>query len=208
MSITLDDSSKAALPGGINIDLTKFLDYYELGGLPRFLFKRLLNKPLETLKKKSGRSKIIFLYVHTNEHFEFGCVNPSIILDATRGLVATYTDLTNDGGEATSVIKIEQVTEPVFHDMAFKDMEEVATVSLYQQDETNENARAWKDFKPLLPHLFTADLGKCDAMKKRLNSAEWKCLHEGLKQIPNVHEEGLYHVNLDSELTDQTYITE
>ncbi|GEM_PF-7100578 len=206
MSLTLDDRSQASLPGGLTVDLNKYLDYHGLESIFRWYYHRKLNYPMDELKRKASRSSIVYSYIHTCEHLKHGCINPSIVLDAHIGLVATYTDLTNDGGEATSVIKIMKIKKPVFFQMGFKSGEEIATVSLYQADENRLNARAWIDFEPLIPLLLCADYKECQRTKDRLGSAEWKCLYEGLKQVPNVSKPGLYYVSLDSDLTDQTYM--
>lgn len=205
MAITYDDTTVAAIPGGILIDKSKFLNYYKVGLLWKVYYSFILNSNLEKLSTKYPKDKIVQQWISLNEHFQFGCVNPSIIINKTRGIYATYTDLTNDGGASTPVIKIVQIHNSAFKQLDVNDNDNTVSVALYSQKRENLDARAWSDFKPLLPELFSTDKLACQSTKEKISESAWQCLHLGLAQIENKELPGLHHLELSNDLTQKAY---
>lgn len=205
MAITYDDTTIASLPGGIVIDKTKFLDYYNLRGLRRYYYSLILNSDLEKLNSKHSKNRVVRNWIRLNEHFEYGCANPTIIINKSRGIYATYKDLTNDGGESTPVIKIIQLKNSLLENLELKNNEKTVSVAMYYRKRDDVNARVWSDFEPLLPELFSVDKMACKVLQKRIKNPAWECLKIGLSQIENVEIPGVYHVKISSDLTENAY---
>ncbi len=205
MALTFDDSTIAAMPGGISIDKSKFLSYYKVRGLWKLYYSNILNKNLELLNEKYPKNAIVQEWIHLNEHFQFGCANPALIINKQKGIYAAYTDLTNDGGTSTPVIKIVQLKNNLIKKLDLNDLDKSVSVAMYYQKLEEMNSRAWNDFNPLLPELFTKDKSSCQKLKEKIKDEAWKCLDIGLSQIENKELPGLYHVKIAPDLTQNAY---
>ncbi len=205
MALTYDDSTIASIPGRIKIDKSKFLKFYQISGVSNLFYSMILNIKLDRLNKVFPRNSIIQQWINLNEHFEYGCANPSIIINRSKGIFATYTDLTNDGGDSTPVIKIVQLNKSDFDQLNLKDNEKIVTVSMYYRNHDMVNSRIWSDFKPLIPHLFSNNSSAIIALQEKLSDQAWECLKIGLNQIDKIEKQGLYHIILAEELTKNAY---
>jgi hypothetical protein len=205
MALTYDDTTTASLPGGIVIDKSKFLNYYNLRGLKRYYYSFILNSNLGKLNSKYPKDRVVQKWINLNEHFLYGCANPSIIINKSRGIYASYTDLTNDGGESTPVIKIIQLNNSSFKNLELNDNDKTVSVAMYFRKIEDVNARAWSDFEPLLPELFSVDKIACKMLQKKIKTPAWECLKIGLLQIENAEIPGLYHLKISNDLTHNAY---
>ena len=106
MSILLDDSTIASNPGKVDISITKFAKYYRIKRLNFLLLLIYSVLPERILAFICNYSKIAFWWVHTKEKFLHGCINPAIIIDRKKSLVAVYTNLAAYGIKPYPVIKI------------------------------------------------------------------------------------------------------
>ncbi len=205
MSHTLDDSSSASHPGQILISVDKFLTSSGVTGIKRKYYAYLFKKPVSKLPRILLSNRLIRKWIRTSEHFLHGCINPSIIINKDKGIIATYTDLNNDSTVPTSVIKITSSNLHLIEGMELSNGQKIPTVSLYYQNELDPGANAWKDFEPLAAYCFSDNFNECDQLLSRLEGNEWECLMEGLKQVDDSEKIGLYRVNLPLNLTDNTY---
>ncbi|MGD1848227.1 MAG: DUF3239 domain-containing protein [Salibacteraceae bacterium] len=136
----------------------------------------------------------VYDWISKKEQFRLGCLNPTVILDVQKGLIATSTNLTKDFGPATDVVKISKEKLHLIRGKHLKNGDRLPSIALYYPNTENPNATAWSDFNPLVPHCFSADLDHCDRLLDRLDEASWRKLFHGLSQIKDTTVEGLYHV--------------
>jgi hypothetical protein len=200
MSLTLDDSTQATHPGAIRISRRKFLEYNSVSGFSKMYYSIILLVPKRFILRLFKSDQIVYNWIHTCEQFEFGCVNPSVIINKEKGLIATFTNLTSFGDEPTPVIKISVEKLYLIENIALKNGQRISTVALYERDEDDIEADAWKDFFPIVPNCLTNDIAECNNSMEKLNQAAWKCLELGLKQVTSKETPGLYYVDLDKYL--------
>ena len=205
MGITYDDTTIAALPGGIIIDKTKFLIFFEITGIRKTVYSMILSSKLKFLNKIFPKNSVVQEWISLNEHFQYGCANPTIIINKSKGIYATYTDLTNDIGDSTPVIKIVQIKNSALKHMELRDGNKTVTVSMYFRHIGDPNARTWSDFEPLLPHVFSNNVSSILHLQEKIKAQAWECLKLGLEQIEDIEKTGLYHVKLLEDLTKNAY---
>lgn len=205
MAITYDDTTVASNPGGIKLDRTKFLHVHQITGTRKTMYHLLLKMKPGMLNKLFPNNPIIHNWISLSEQFLFGCANPTIIINESAGIYATYTDLTNDGGTATPVIKIVKMKRSEMAQHGLKNQEKTVTVAFYSRNLEHPNARSWADFNPVLPHLYSTDNAAIITLQKKIKAPAWECLQRGLTQIDNPEKPGLYHIQLPDELTKNAY---
>ena len=195
MSLIVGDSAKASRPGEINIDPGKFLDYFDVGGVKKIyylsLFKILSN---EVLIRRFENDTVIHNYIEKVEHFQLGCVNPSVVVNKSKGIIATYTNLANNSGAFVPVIKVTQERLDLVRNMPVFDGKKIATVSLYMGYEDQEQD-AWFDFEPYLPNCFTDDLSAYRHCFDRMEKKDWDNLDEAIGLLENPEDPGLYYIS-------------
>ncbi len=203
MSITLDDTTQASNPGGIIISKEKFFQYFEITGAKRALYNLIFKLSKSTLYRLFEGNNTVRAWIHTSEHLEFGCTNPSVIINPQKGLIATFTNLTSIGNKPTPVIKISREKLHLIQDKELKDGIRIASIALYYRGEPD--AKAWADFDPIVPHCFCTDTRPCDKKTESIHPNAWKCLETGLHQIENKEKAGLYYITLDKQLVNSAY---
>lgn len=205
MAITFDDTSVASHPGEIKISSRKFLDYFGIKGLRRIYYLGVFKMPLNSLNLLMKNNRIVHEWMEKTEQFKFGCLNPSMVIDSDKGIIATYTNLTNDGSVPTSVIKISSEKLHLVVGPKFVNGQKIPSVAFYYPNQENPNATSWSDFDPAVPHCFSDNNSACDKLLTRLNEKHWLCLKIGLGQVKNPSEIGLYSVEIDTEIVNLAY---
>lgn len=205
MAITYDDTTIASLPGNIQIDKIKFLSYYHFKGIRKIYYSLVLNFKLENLNKIFPKNILVQKWIELNEHFQFGCANPSMIINKNQGIYATYTDLTNDGGNSTPVIKIVQLNNSRLNNLGYNNNDTIVTISMYYKRKDDLNTRSWSDFEPLIPDLYTENTNSVKTLKLAIKNSAWECLKIGLTQIDNLENPGLYNIELSNVITQSAY---
>lgn len=203
MSFTLDDTTQASNPGGIIISKEKFFQYFEITGVKRSFYSLVFKLSKNALYRLFEGNKTVMSWIHTSEHLEFGCTNPSVIINSEKGLIATFTNLTSIGNKPTPVIKISRDKLHLIQNKELKNGMRIASIALYYRGEPNVNA--WADFDPIIPHCFCTNTKSCDDKTDSIYPNAWKCLETGLNQIENKENAGLYHITLDEKLVNSAY---
>ena len=205
MPVKFDHSTVASHPGKTKISSKKFLDYHNVRGLRRAFYAFIFKKPQDQLDKYPRFFRLIEEWKLAEIQFEYGCLNPSMIIDIDKGLIATFTNLTNNGSDPTPVVKISQQKLHLIQDKRLYVGQKIPSVSLYFRSLKEPEGNAWGDFEPLLPHYFSESMSECDDLLNRLNDKQWKCLEFGLEQVQTPTQTGLYHVVLDAKLVNTAY---
>lgn len=205
MSIIVDETSEAAFPGHVKIEPIKFLAYFKVTGLRKIYYLLLLSVcPTNVLHRVFKNDAIIIQWIEKVEHFQMGCINPSIIVNKDKGLIATFTNLTNNGDNPTPVIKISHEKLNLIKGREILNGQKNPTVALYLGYDNSE-ATAWKDFEPYIPNCFTNDVNAYNFTLNSVSINAWQCLQLGLEQIDDIEVPGLYYVNIDKDLVNASY---
>lgn len=202
---TVDSNSEAASPGQIEISKSKYLDYAKLNGIERIKYNLLFSLSSDFLFKWLGANKLVFDYIKKKEQFRYGCINPTIVVDKSKGLIATFTNLSSNGYDIVPVVKISKEPLELIRNIEVLDGQKLPTVALYLRNTEDEFARAWVDFTPKIVNCFTDDLTVCNEVLSRVSSKAWECLELGLVQVINKTHEGLHYVKMDKKLVQSAW---
>ena len=204
MSIITDHSTVASNPGATDISLKKFGEYYDLNAFQRFKLRRYSKLSEDELKMVCKKSRLALLYVLTKEKFKYGCINPAVIVNPKKGLVAAFTSLTAWGDETRPVVKIYKERLDMLFDFERHKGQKLVTVAFYRRPKGEDSPQFWADFEPQVLRCFVED-GKLIQDKQRSIKAEaWQALTIGLRQIKD-KKPGLYRVEVDSDLVRNSY---
>jgi len=205
MKHTVDNTTHASTPGQIQISKRKYFNYIKLTGFMRLKYHLLFSFPQNFLFKLFHSDNIVFDFTQKTEQFKYGCLNPTVVINKDKGLIATFTNLTSYGTDITPVIKISKEPLELISNVEIKNGKKLPTVALYMRNVQDEFATAWSDFDPKVANCFTDDLEACNKLLSRISANGWKCLENGLNQIDNKERTGLYYVDLDVELVRNAY---
>lgn len=205
MSHTVDDSTKASNPGQLSISKSKYLDYVGLNGLQRSLYSFLFCFSSDFLIKYFRSNNVVYDYISKQEQFRLGCINPCIVINVQKGIIATFTNLTSIGDDPTPVVKISKEPLHLIKNVPVSKGQKLAAVSLYYRNTEDKYATAWADFDPKVANCFTDDTEACSYLVSTLTARSWQCLKEALLQVPDKDKTGLYHVVLDKKLVNNAY---
>jgi Protein of unknown function (DUF3239) len=205
MSYFVDPSTQASTPGHLLISSSKYIAYRRLKGIKKNWYSVILLLPEVWLKAFLLKDEVVHDFLLKQEHFQLGCINPAVVINAKEGLIATFTNLSFVEHETWPVIKISQEPLDLISKTEIKDGARLATVALYYRNRSDEHTTAWADFDPKVAGCFTDDDDKCAGMMTEIRGNAWKCLELGLRQIPQKDKIGLYHLNLDSDLVSDSY---
>jgi Protein of unknown function (DUF3239) len=123
--------------------------------------------------------ELIFYLTRLREQFQYGCVNPGILVARKPPLVAAFTDLTV-GSEPYPVIKIlPQPLTKIKNGVPPLDTR-LATIALYQG--TGQTGH-WDDFHPIVVNCATDNEADIQRVLESIPNAEWRQLHLGLQQL-------------------------
>ena len=203
MPIIVSDAAKASQPGKITIEPAKFLSYFDVRGFRKYYYHFLFSRmSKDTLYSRYPTDPLVMQWIEKIEHFELGCINPAIVLDQQKGLVATFSNLDNTGGQhPVPVIKITKEKLYLVKTVQLFKGKHIPTVSLYL-GYPDSDAKAWVEIEPLIPNCFTDDRYVYEATLKKVSPNSWKCLQQGLEQLRGEEREGLYYIDIDDELVN------
>lgn len=205
MHLTVDDNTVASNPGEITISPDKYIAYYRFTGWKRTALRLLTKLPNKVSRELFPHWRLVHDWIERYEQFRFGCINPCVVVDSQNGTVAAFTSLTARGNRATPVIKIYHERLDLVRSISISNGQRLASVALYARDPDYPKSPNWKDFFPLVPNCFTDDLESCQAALSSISKEAWTCLEEGLRQIDNKNNPGLYYLKLDNALVQSAY---
>ena len=192
MSFTVDDNTVASSPGAVEISKNKFLDYFGFKGISWLRYSILLSLKESYLYKSFGDDKIVFKFIGLKEQFRYGCLNPTVVVNSERGLIATHTNLAMTESVSVPVIKISKEPLHLIKNIKVTDGQQLPTVSLYQRNMEDDNALSWKDFDPKIVNCFTDSIDDYNRLLTNLSKEQWFELYRGLATIEDKLKEGLY----------------
>jgi len=127
------------------------------------------------------------------ENFEYGCLNPALVVSVNPYQIAVYGDLTSQGDSAWPAIKILPQPLEKTRGRPMQIGDRLATVSVYS--DAGPRSTHWDDFYPTAVNCVTDDeaAGR-DALWRLNHSAEegWDELGKYLALVPQPYRPGLY----------------
>ena len=204
MSFTKDDTTFASNPGGVVISANKYLSYIGLTRSPKLFYRLLFFFSDSFLFKHFKNNPIVYDWISKKEQFISGCINPTIVLNKDKGLIATFTNLTFNGGRPTPVIKISKEELHLIKNVRVANGQRLSSVAVFYRN-THPDENFWSDFNPKIANCFTNDTEVCNRALTSLTHESFECLQQGLDQVRDKNKIGLYHVQLDDSLVLAAY---
>lgn len=195
---TLDNTTQASIQGRLQVTHEEYLRYKN-APVPR----RRSEFPSHLPPFRFGaRGYQVPQWDRFSEHFMFGDTNPAKVIDASSGLVASYTDLDNQGKSRFHVIKffverLSLIPEGVRNGDTF------AAISLYEGGPNSRFTGKWSNFFPIVANCVSRNKASCDAAKAKIPASHWAALDMGLTLLGPKTEPGLYDIGLPNELKAQ-----
>ncbi|AFY99876.1 DUF3239 domain-containing protein [Calothrix sp. PCC 6303] len=140
-------------------------------------------------------NKLIFLIHRIREHFMYGCVNPGIVVSSKPLLLAVFTDLRKREVRYPAIRILSQPlkwttkgTIPIGT--------KFATVALYEESK-NPESEHWENFYPIVINCVTGNKRDINRVFRSIPEWEWQALKNGLTQIKDKQESGLYFLEYE-----------
>ena len=185
---TFDSSTRAALPGNLKVSRRMYARYF--GDSPgEWLTRTVCCRLPWFMHRWPGVGTHLHHWTQMCEVLEHGCLNPAMVLDTRRGLVAAFTNLSNHERRPRPVIKIFEerlhlIAPPVGEGAR------IAVASVYWRK--GEDPRAdWDDFSPIVTDCL-ADGTQCRAARERIKPTAWAALDAALAGMTQRDELGLF----------------
>lgn len=203
MSWTVDDNTRADLPGELSVSKLQWIRHYPKWSL--FWTNILLVSvvlgaaaPHWSLWVASGvlAGCNLFYWKQVEEHFQYGCLNPGVVVSVEPPLIAVSGNLTHGGAPDYNVVKIIEATFKQIDGAAITTGTRVPTVALYQPDANNALPR-WEDFFPVPVICATGDMRMVQAKAAELPESEWEELRRWVATLPKPPRPGLYEIAPD-----------
>jgi hypothetical protein len=201
---TLDNSTTAAVPGGLAVSREKYLEYYQMNAADRRLCWFSSRLPWITRYMPFIGPRVVH-WTRTREHLRHGCLNPAMILDSESGLIAVFTNLTARGEKPTPVVKILHERLDMIDHAQTINGSGFAAASIYFCTQTSWAQGCWSDFSPIVVDCLVDDSGSCEAAKTRIKPLAWKALKIALKKLDGNNQKGLYHVHVPDDVVRNAY---
>lgn len=219
MSKTLDDTTTAAYPGRIRASVWKYVGYYPGRVWESLLWLMVGAVAFTAASMATGLPlwpgslavlwpiyrKQIRLWTRLKEHLEYGCICPAVVLDAGKGTVAVFTNLTCRGDDPTPVVKIYRERLGQIRTRRIGDGTRLATTTLYARNPDDPYSDQWMDFTALVVDCFTDDVTACDGALSRMRPEAWKVLEMGLAELGPDRSFGTHHVDLPPDLVNNAF---
>lgn len=140
----------------------------------------------------------------TKEHLAFGCLNPAMIIDAKKGLVAVFTNLNSSGEGSVPVImiygeRIDLIPRKVRQGDLF------AAASIYYRDPESQKRGQWSSFHPIIVDCLVTDQSACKEAASRISPLAWQALEIGLAQVRDRTMIEMHHVDVPHDVVWNAY---
>ena len=192
---TMDNLTSASNPGELEISDHKYEQYFGTR-VKKFLWEKMwfLSKRIPFIRDDA------FHYMQIKEQFLYGCINPGVIVDQEKRLVAVLTNLSSGRVEPYWVVKIlEERLDVLPENTNTHPGEKFATVAIYSRTPKSAKQGLWKDFHPIAIDCLVDDAAQCRATFLSIEAWEWAYLNDALAQVETPYKPGLYPVSIPEE---------
>jgi hypothetical protein len=200
----LDSSTTAALPGGLVVSRGKYAEYFGRNALDRWCYRRCSYLPWGARSLPGVGARIVHWH-RIQEQLQYGCLNPAVVVDAERRLIAVYTSLTAWGDQPTPVIKILRERLDLIRHSRVTDGSRLAAASIYWRTDESWARGCWSDFSPVVVDCLVDDQRLCAEAVARLKPLAWQALQIGVRCLCGRYAQGLYAVQVPAETARDAY---
>ena len=204
---TLDSTTTASVPGRLTVCAAKYAKYYGTGGRARWLLRACAHLPWAARILPVIGPRIRH-WTRTREHLEYGCLNPAVVLDADRGLVAVFATLAARSGRPAPVIKILRERLDLIDQMPARTGSRFAAACLYARTDEIYAQGQWSDVFPIIVDCLSDDYQGCRrAARDRLKPSDWTELELCLQTLSGDYREGLHHIDVPDDMTWEEFLS-
>jgi|GEM_PF-1807241 len=134
-----------------------------------------------------------YYWLAKKEHFKHGDSNGGLVVGVKPYRVAVATSLTKVWGEEYPVVKVIEVRS--LKKLSLGDR--IPTVALYYPTDDEKDPH-WETFDPIPLHYITWSRKKIDRAMGTYPAEQWEALREGLEEIEDPTQLGLYRVKQET----------
>jgi hypothetical protein len=196
---TLDNSTVAAMPGGITVSRKKFAEYYGTNEADRWFYRCCSHLPWFARYMPIIGARTLH-WTQVREHLEYGCLNPAVVVDSKSGLIAVFTSLTARGEKPTPVVKVVHERLGMIDNAPTTNGSKFAAASVYARTKESWAQGRWSDFFPIVVDCLADDYRRCEHAVARIKPLAWSALEMALQQLAGESRKGLFHVNVPDDL--------
>jgi hypothetical protein len=148
--------------------------------------------------------KGVTTWLFTKEHLALGCLNPAMILDAKKGLVAVFTNLNASGERSVPVIQIYSERIDLIPGKVRKG-DLFATACVYLQSHESRAKGQWCGIDPIIVDCLVTDRNTCRDAAARISPLAWQALEIGLSQVPDLTTMDIHYVDVPHDIVWNAY---
>lgn len=134
----------------------------------------------------------VMYWFRIRDQFQFGCINPAVVVSVEPMLIAVVTDLSKGIGKYP-VIKIIEKRLKLIRGQPPRRGMRLATVSLYAAGEDMQLPH-WVEFFPYPIECATTNLDAIETAFERIDQDDWDELKEWLSDVPRPFQTGLFTI--------------
>ena len=196
---TFDPSTLAALPSQL-VASRRFYARYFSDTEGQRLMRSLATRLPWFMHRAPWIGPSVFHWTRVREIMQSGCLNPAMVLDPHRTLIAVFTNLSNDEDQPDPVVKILDIPARLIDASLRVKGTRLAAACAYWRNEGGHPGANWDDFTPLVADCFVEDPGKCREARERIKPMAWKALEVAVASIERRDQPGLYSAKVPSML--------
>lgn len=140
----------------------------------------------------------------TRKYFQISCLAPSAVLNRDASLVATFMNISSDGGYAPT-IKIKREPLNLLPEAQRGNGAHLASVCFFYETPESKGTGKWGELDPFPIDCLVNDPAARARATARLPAAAWTALDRTLAQVRDLRTPGLYPVTLSDELTEAAF---
>lgn len=192
-----DHNTRASLPAKLKPSRERYLYYYGIGN---WLVSWLPAKAKEWPHVGDGVRR----WLLAKEHLAFGCLNPAMILDAKKGLVAVFTNLNASGERSVPVIQIySERIDLIPRKVRKGDL--FATACIYLQNDESRAQGQWAGVDPIIVDCLVTNQKACRDAASRIKPLAWQALEIGLSQVQDLTTMDIHYVDVPHDIVWNAY---
>jgi len=192
-SSSLDTSLLSKKQGGLNITRQEFVRYFGDDLVSRIYLRITSHCPDNWGHNRYLSAGLVFKRMQ--DKFLHGTITPAIIIDASQGLVAAFSNLDTSGHLRYPAVHIYREKINRIRPQA-RENDHLAALSLYATDSQSEARQRWRDFHPTLAAALSTNQSACEQLMQHIAPTEWRCLEYALTQLPHNAAIGLHEIEL------------
>lgn len=190
----------ASFPGWLTLSRWKYARYGATSALSAVLrYLGTFRPPWFAVFTRLG-SMATYHWTLTRDYFQLSCLAPSAILNRDASLVATFMNISTDGGYAPA-IAIKREPLHLLPEVQQKNGAHLTSICIFYETPQSKGTGKWGELDPFPIDCLVADPAARARATARLPAAAWTALDHAIAQVRDLRTPGLYPVTLTDELT-------